>query len=206
MSETRSSEQVGFEIYSGLSAPDRKLVDAWRALGNDLVTSLLNSGAMGSSRRTHPSSAGRPGGFEGLRRLRPLGAAQRGRLACEHEAAHAQTALALGWRLGEVGVEADGSGCTEYRREDAGNPIELAAVCLAAEIWICDFRAWEFPGGDPGCRKDRRKAAGLTDGFGLERAARRAREILRANHAQVLVLADQIERDGVVDLSAVSDT
>lgn len=50
------SEEVAWTMYARLGERDRAAVDAWRALGNDLVSSLLNADALSRERpRRFPS-------------------------------------------------------------------------------------------------------------------------------------------------------
>lgn len=200
----RSSEQVAFELYGSLAAPDRRLVDAWRALGNDLTTSCLNAGVFGSTRRVHPQDADLDAGLERLLQLGTVGSpARRRRRSSEHEAAHAIVAMRLGMRVTEVAIRDGGGGHCNFLPRGA-DPVDQAAVYLAADIWINDFRSSEYPEGQSSqCSDDRRQAGELVDDddFRLRRAAHLALTTLKSNRAAVLELASRLDRDGVVDLS-----
>jgi hypothetical protein len=188
-----SSEQLAWDTYARLNVSDRELVDAWRAIGNDWVTSLLNSGVMRSSgRRTHPQDAAAQEWFR--RRREPLPAR---RLCAEHEAAHAIVAAALGVHVVDVEVrDDDGSGEATHVRT---SPQNNAAIAAAGQVWIEHIRYREYPAGDPGCGSDRRAIAASVDGFGEREAILTARQILRDHADAVMGLADMVEKPIVQD-------
>ena len=43
---TATSEQTAWQMLAELGDHDRRLVEAWLNLGNDLVTAMLNSGVL----------------------------------------------------------------------------------------------------------------------------------------------------------------
>lgn len=188
-----SSEQVAWEMYGRLGEQDRRAVDAWRSLGNDLVTSLLNSDVLrGESPRRVPAddvaewARRRLGTDEDLILQR----------TAEHEAAHAVVARALGVRVAEVSVSEDGrDGATRYEQASREN---TAAIAAAADVWITEFRGLVFPNGDrDGCRDDVRKLVRNTSGdHEVADARRRARLLLAERRDEVLALACQLARVG----------
>jgi hypothetical protein len=192
----RSSEQVAFDALKELSAPDRRLVEAWHDLGNDWVTSLVNSGVLGRTHRTHPSDI-QADTFESAledrsRRLQ-VGPQRARRKAAEHEAAHATVAEALGYRVHEVVIGDHGSGHVEY--EQASRK-DTAVIAVAGGLWITAFRSAQYPEGDAGCGQDDRALAVAADQFDGRQATAQATQILREHRAAVLALADRVERDG----------
>jgi hypothetical protein len=200
---TRSSEEVGWEAYRGLSTPDRRLVDAWRALGNDMVQSLLAAGVLGRQHRTHPNdaTAGSPEARANTRAA-AVGTVMRTRgKACEHEASHVVVARTLGLRVGRVEVRADGSGTSDIERSP--DAIERLAVLLAAGEWFAVHRSDRFPEGDgSGCAQDLADAifAGA-DSFNARCARRKANEILRDRRDEVIKLADRLFEAGEINLA-----
>jgi hypothetical protein len=56
-----TTEQIARETYHQLDPCDKRVVRAWRNLGNDWVTSIVNSGAPLTSHRTrtYPDQAQR---------------------------------------------------------------------------------------------------------------------------------------------------
>jgi hypothetical protein len=200
-----TSEQLSFAMVGELDARDRRLVLAWRDLGNDWMTSLLNSGVLRShGPRVHPTEAAVTEMrqqteqllAERAERLAPSDEHRVRRKTAEHEAAHAIVALALGVEVSSVAVMPDGSGACWY--EKGRTPQEAGAIALAGELWISDFRSFEYPEGDSGCGADRRAVAQHLDDFGARQAMRRAREILASNRSDVLALAARLERDSLV--------
>lgn len=191
---TASSEQIAWQMYGQLPAPDRRAVDAWRALGNDLTTSLLNSGVLGGRRH----SAGDPDNVPS--RIGSRDAEYTLQLAAEHEAAHAIVARALGLGPVEVEIGDDSSGVTRFPKASRR---ANAIVAAAAEIWISEFRYHAFPGGDrDGCRRDLRTLVQNTEGDGeVLDAQRRARAILSEHRDQVLAAAHRLTQDRVLTLS-----
>ena len=198
----KSTEQTAKAYYEQLTPHDKWLVLSWRELGNDWATSVINSGVLTRSRRTTPTEAARvrrSDEFEEIliqnyQRTMPIDAASRRREAAEHEAAHSVVAQSLGVPVRLAHVLPDGSG--ECRHE-SGTPFQTATIALAGEIWIGTFRSLEFPRGPVGCIPDRRTAlTALPDHFEFGKAYDRCFTILRENHAKVLELADQIDRDG----------
>lgn len=188
-----SSEQVAWDIYSRLEARDRRAVDAWRDLGNDLVTSLLNSGALRSdgSRRLPADDTA-----EWARRAAGTDEALVLQRTAEHEAAHAVVAQALGVHVAEVSVASDGrSGHTVY---ESSTPATTAVIAAAADEWIHGFRALVFPTGDAtGCGDDMRVLARATgaDAYRVGEARRRARLILGERRDEVVQLARRLARE-----------
>ncbi|MFJ7159747.1 hypothetical protein ACIQUQ_33005 [Streptomyces sp. NPDC101118] len=187
-----SSEEVAWQLYAGLEQRDRRAVDAWRSLGNDLVTSLMNSRALGSAR---PLRVPADDVVDWQRRQ--LGTDPDLVLArtAEHEAAHVVVAWALGLHVAKVSIGENGrDGVTTY--EAAGRD-ETAAVAAAAEVWFTEFRALAYPRGDAdGCRDDMRLLVRSTDGdHDIHRARRRARLILGERRDEVLALAARLGRE-----------
>jgi hypothetical protein len=196
-----SSEQVAFKIVKGLPATDRRLVRAWvDATRCDWATALLNSGVM-SGRRNTPEqearAAARREADEALdvweRLMAPPDDVTRRREVAEHEAAHAVTIESLGGTTSVAFLGRDGGGACMF---DATGLTDLqrAAVMVAPEIWITNFRSMEFPRGATGCAQDRRDAAAT--GADLQQARQLAASILRQDHSAVLQLADKIDADG----------
>ncbi|MEW2135516.1 hypothetical protein AB0892_02710 [Streptomyces sp. NPDC005409] len=184
-----SSEEVAWQLYAGLEVRDRRAVDAWRSLGNDLVTSLMNSRALGSAR---PLCVPADDVVDWQRRQ--VGTDPDLVLArtAEHEAAHAVVARALGLHVAEVSISEDGqSGVTTY--ESAGRA-DTATVAAAAEVWIHEFRALAYPAGDAaGCREDMQVLVRNTAGdHDVREARRRARHILGERRDEVLALAARL--------------
>lgn len=177
-------------MYAGLDARRRRAVDAWRDLGNDMVTSLLNSQVL---------SAGSPRRFpaddiaDWVRRS--LGTDNDIVLqeAAEHEAAHTVAAQALGVHVREVTIAEDGTGSTVFEEttREAG-----AVIAVAAQVWIDEFRALVFPAGARGCSGDNRALARSTgaDAYNVEQARRRARLIFGEHRDEVLQLARRLAR------------
>ncbi len=187
-----SSEEVAWQLYAGLELRDRRAVDAWRSLGNDLVTSLMNSRALGSAR---PLRVPADDVVDWQRRQ--LGTDPELVLArtAEHEAAHAVVARALGLHVADVFIGEDGrDGVTTYETADRD---ETATVAAAADVWITEFRALAYPSGDAaGCREDMRVLVRNTDGdHDVHRARRRARVILGERRDEVLALAARLVRE-----------
>ena len=190
-----SSEQEAWKLYGQLPEHDRRLVDAWHDLGNDWVTSLLNSGVLRTSgHRVRPDDA-RLEEFS-RRRLNPLSPALVRQKVCEHEAAHAVVAEVVGVRVVDIEVGEDGSGATTYEKASSERS---AAIAAAAQVWIEEFRGLEFPGGDSGCIGDRRALAWHVDDDGARLAARKARGMLRERSDEVLRLAGWLERVDLKD-------
>lgn len=192
-----TSEQVARGIYAGLDERDRRAVDAWKSLGNDLTTSLLNSGVLGSYRRRYPA--------EDLadwnRRMLGTDPDLILRETCEHEAAHAVVAQMLGLRGVEAVIEDDGaSGVTRYEKTSAR---VNAIIAVASGVWIEEFRGLVFPLGAKGCSSDMRSLVVATgaDEYNMREAQRRARLILAECREQVLTVADTLMRDRHVTLS-----
>lgn len=197
----KSSEQIARSAYEKLSVKDRWVVMAWRELGNDWATSMLNSGALSTGRCVHPAEAARVQESDRIdemilrlhQRSMPTDEALRRRETAEHEAAHSVVAQALGLEVRAAYVTTDGGHCLHTR----GTPHQTATVALAGQVWISIFRSLEFPRGATGCADDRRKAADAVDtGMAWEKAHRQCFEILKENRAAVLALADRIDRDG----------
>lgn len=187
-----SSEEVAWRLYAGLEKRDRRAVDAWRSLGNDLVTSLMNSRALGSTR---PLRVPADDVVDWQRRQLGTDADVVLARTAEHEAAHVVVARALGLHVAEVSIGEDGrEGSTTY--ETAGRD-ETAAVAAAAEVWITEFRGLAYPRGDAdGCRDDMQVLVRNTDGdHDVHRARRRARHILGERRDEVLALAARLGRE-----------
>src|SRR4051812_42984390 len=182
-----TSEQAAWALYGQLEEPDRHLVDAWRALGNDWVDSLLNSGVLRrGGRRVHPRDA------EDIERLRrrfsPVPVRQE---TAEHEAAHAIVAEALGLRVVDIVVGEDGSGVTTH---ESASQKDGAVIACAGQIWIEEFRYREFPAGAGGCSGDQRALVARADAFNARIAAGKARRILHDRADEVVRLAAWLQR------------
>jgi hypothetical protein len=205
---TRTSEQIAFEFLGSLSARDRRLVDAWRALGHDLTTALLESGVLRpSGHRRHPNDVALAAEIERVdaliheRRERSVPGLSRRRMeTAEHEAAHAVVAGELGVDVARLWISDDGSsGSCIYERTTAENAVTIA---VAGEVWLTEFRSLEYPGrGDVGCEVDRQIAVAHADGFGVRVAAQAARAVLRSRGSMVASLASRLARDGEIVLS-----
>lgn len=181
-----SSEEVAWSMYADLPIRDRREVDAWRSLGNDLVTSLLNSGVLSPGR----GAAGPAPASDEWRRY-GTGADYHLRLTAEHEAAHAVVARALGIPVSEILIRDDNSGVTRY---EATGAAETAAIAAAADVWISEFRSLTFPGAaGAGCRDDVQVVVRNTgDQHGVAQAMRSARLLLAQRRGEVLELADEL--------------
>lgn len=55
----RSTEQTAKAAYDKLAPRDKRVVLAWRELGNDWFTSVVNSGVLSDGRRVRPDEAAR---------------------------------------------------------------------------------------------------------------------------------------------------
>ncbi|MEW2421264.1 hypothetical protein AB0911_12040 [Streptomyces nigra] len=197
-----SSEQTAWKIYAGLNAKDRRAVDAWRDLGNDMVTSLLNADVLRSDApRRLPSDDT----AEWRRRMLGTDADLVVQRTAEHEAAHAVVARALGVRVVEISMAEDcRSATTTYEQASRES---TAIIAAAASEWIHGFRALAFPNGDEsGCRDDMRKLARSTgaDAYAMDQACRRARLILGERRDEVLALAQQLARSRQVTFGEAS--
>ena len=190
-----SSEQLAWSAYADLPEHDRRLVAAWHDLGNDWMTSLLNSGVLGSVRRVHPDGAAVDEWSK--RRLSPATPAVIRQRVCEHEAAHAIVAEHLGARVLDIEIVAEDS--FGETTNEATEPRNSAVIAVAAQLWIEEHRWREFPAGDRGCAGDRRMLATHVDAVGEREAVVRARKILDEHGDQVLALASFLEEN---DLSA----
>lgn len=198
----KSSEQIAKALYEEIPPRDKWLVLSWRELGNDWATSVINSGVLTTSRRITPTAAAhaqRNDKFDEMlirnyQRTIPTDDASRRQQAAEHEAAHSIVAQSLGVPVRLAHVLADGSGECLH---ESGTPFQTATIALAGETWIGIFRSLEFPRGPVGCIPDRRAAVqALPNHFELNKAYNQCFTTLRENHAKVLTLADQINRDG----------
>ncbi|MFI0482227.1 hypothetical protein [Actinomadura sp. 9N215] len=189
--EQSVSEQTAWRIYAGLSADDRRVVDTWRELGDvDLTTALLRSRVLTSGHRRRPADDL----ADWSRRRLGLDDDLTLRNTCEHEAAHAVVARALGVKVAEVTVSEDGhSGSTVFEQAP---PVASAVIAAAAEVWITEFRALVFPFNERGFSEDRKSLVRHTGGsdWAARRACRHARDILDGSRAEVLALADELAR------------
>lgn len=195
-----TSEETAFRIYGELSKQDRRLVDAWRALGNDYFTALLNSGVLGTTRRSHPANRERTSREQVeeffARQQAHNNAGRQRRMVAEHESAHAVTARALGLDVGRLTIGNDGSGRCQF---EFSSPTNTAVIAAAPVIWGSSPWSTTFPlDGDRGCAEDLRRLAACTDTFGARTAWRRAVEILKAHRADVHALADDLVKHGSV--------
>lgn len=187
-----TSEQVAWSMYAGLSARDRAAVDAWRTLGNDLVTALLNSDVL---RSAAPARFPADDVADWSRRILGTDRDLLRQEAAEHESAHAVVARALGVHVAEVSIDDDGSGRTvfeETSREAA------AIIACAGHVWVGEFRGTVFPAGPRGCSGDGQALARSTnaDSYNVDQAVRRARLILTECRDDVLQLARVLVADG----------
>jgi hypothetical protein len=187
-----TSEMVARRAYSALDERDRRAVDAWRSLGNDLIDALLNSDVLS---RERPRRVPADDVAEWSRRLLGTDEDLILQRTAEHEAAHAVVARALGLRLLDVSVSADGrSGETRY---ESAPESANAIIAVAAEVWISEVGGLVFPRGDAdGCREDVRVLVRSTggDAWAMREARRRARLILAESRDEVLALAEQLAR------------
>ncbi|MBT2420579.1 M50 family metallopeptidase [Streptomyces sp. ISL-22] len=117
------------------------------------------------------------------------------RRAAEHEAAHAICAHVLGVRVRAVEVRSNGSGRTYYSREAWGAPRQMAPTTAAGDLWEREFSI--LPYIDEACSdlRDFERNHGLG---ALWQAERTARQILTRHRADVLRLADRLEREHFV--------
>jgi hypothetical protein len=191
-----SAEQVAWQMYRELSAADRRIVDSWRDLGNDLVTSLLNSRVVTSGHRRRPADD--LGDWS--RRMQGTDPTLMRANTCEHEAAHAIVAQYLGATGIRATVDEDGrSGVTTFTT--ASRSVK-ATIAAAAEVWITEYRALAYPGDTRGFSDDRHKQLLNTDGdHEIREARRRARLILAECRQDVLDLAEQLNTSGHVTLN-----
>ncbi|MDX3519279.1 hypothetical protein [Streptomyces scabiei] len=187
-----SSEQTAWKIYAKLSARDRRAVDAWKDLGNDMVTSLLNADVL---RSAAPTRWPADDTADFARRALGTDPALVRQEAAEHEAAHAVAARALGVRVKEATIDEDGTGATVY--EETTREAE-AVIAVAAQVWLAEFRALVFPAGVRGCSGDNRVLARSTgaDAYNVDQARRRARLLLGERRSEVLELARELDRTG----------
>jgi hypothetical protein len=200
----KSTEQIARSIYEALPARDKKNVLAWRELGNDWCTSVLNSGVMrASGQRTTPHDAARQDLadryeqliFDQYRRTtwRSTDFGKR-REAAEHEAAHVIVAQALGLDVWLAHISGKGGGQSLY---ECGTPHQTAVVTMAGEIWINVFRSYEFIGGAHGCEDDQQAyLRALPDDVAYNKAYRECFNILRRNYSTIIALADHIDNGG----------
>lgn len=183
-----TSEMVARRMYNALDDRDRRAVDAWLSLGNDLVAALLNSDVLS---RARPRRVPADDLADWSRRLLGTDADLILRRTAEHEAAHAVTARALGLRVAEVSVSADGrSGLTKH---ESTSPAATAIVAVAAGLWTDEFRGMVFPRGDAaGCREDMRVLVRNTGGdtWKMQNACRHARTILAESRDEIFAMAD----------------
>jgi hypothetical protein len=68
-------------------------------------------------------------------------------------------------------------------------------------MWIDTFRSFEFPAGAVGCCHDRGNVVRRVDDWDVREARRRAHRVLLERQADVLALADRLQRDRVVKLA-----
>jgi hypothetical protein len=73
--------------------------------------------------------------------------------------------------------------------------VKWAAIAMAGEMWVTRFRSFEFLEGDSGCGLDRRAVNRAVDDFGAGEAGV-CHRILREHQADVLALAQRLDRDG----------
>ncbi|MGW6915558.1 hypothetical protein ACWGB8_17325 [Kitasatospora sp. NPDC054939] len=183
------SDEVAHRMYAELGTEARAAVDSWRGLGVDMTTALLNSGALGGRRY----QAGEPDDWH-RRKLNPDDVELQS--TCEHEAAHAVVARALGLGPVVAVINEDGrSGVTSFR---STSPFGSAMVAAAAEVWITEFRHIAFPGArQREFSHDRLMVVRNTTGDMQARDTyQRAREILAEHREEVLAAAHQLRRAG----------
>jgi hypothetical protein len=111
------------------------------------------------------------------------------RVACQHEAAHAVTAWALGVPVVRLAVYPDGSGETIRHRT---TPAAAAAISAAGDTW--DREMGTEPYVDSACR-DLARQVQLVGVSGIWAARRTCRQILAAHRREVLDLAGQLHRE-----------
>ncbi|MQY13769.1 hypothetical protein SRB5_39210 [Streptomyces sp. RB5] len=192
--EVSGSEQIGWSMYAALPVEDRRAVDAWRDLGNDVVTSLLNAGVLRSG-ETRRLPAGDTADW--TRRSLGIDKALIRQEAAEHEAAHAVAARALGVHVAEISITEDGSGSTSF---ETTSRKATAVIAVAPRVWVGEFRAVVFPNGARGSGRDEQLLARATaaDAYNVAEATRRARLILGGRRDEVLALARRLVEDGHV--------
>jgi hypothetical protein len=138
-----TSEQVAWQMLAELGDRDRRLVEAWQQLGNDLTTSLLNSRVLSrTGRRWHPNDQ------ERIDLLLAHGN-QPSPLTecCEHEASHAITATVLGHLVEDIEVNEDGGGETTYQKP--ADPADIAVIACTPEVWFTTYAIASIPAGYP---------------------------------------------------------
>lgn len=176
------ANRAATELYLDLPWQSRAVVDKWRALGHDMVDSLLQSNAIGAGELVTPQEARAE---ENRKRHR--------RQQAEHESSHAVVAEALGLRVKSAKIIGDGGECIHTK----GTKLEEAIIAMAPQIWIEKFRSDVFIYGARGLEDDHATLAELgCDKFFLRQAMDHCYEILRQNSAQILAAADQIEKYG----------
>lgn len=196
-----TADHAAADLLTSLKPGDLAIIRSWLDRGYTLTDSLINSRLLSGGRR-HPLFA--EDASTGATRMiewRTLDlASQRDRQVAEHESAHAWTALGLGAELHSVTMKnADGDGETRYSRPS--DPINRAAIAMAGDIWVAYFAADRFPGGPVGCDSDHRNALAATDYDmvrNLPEAQRRAHQQLRTYQADVLALADRLQRERTI--------
>ncbi|WP_405924741.1 hypothetical protein [Streptomyces sp. NBC_00035] len=189
-------------MYAKLSPRDQRAVDAWQDLGNDLLTSLLNSNALrADSPRRIPADDLADFARRSVGTDKDLVRQE----TAEHEAAHAVVCRALGVPVFEVWIDENGRGETVHAKtlREAN-----AAIAIAPQVWINEFRAPVFPAGARHIGGDNRNLMRSTGGdeHNVATARRRARGILTEHRDEVLQLARQLIRDGRVVFDGLAGT
>ncbi|SBW19356.1 hypothetical protein [Protofrankia symbiont of Coriaria ruscifolia] len=188
MTVTASPEVGVWSMYMDLHEDDRAAVDAFRSVGVELTTALVNSGVLSPRESRTYSLHGSTD--ESHRLLDPMRTVQR---AAEHESAHAVVGVALGVRLREMRIEEDGSGWTGF---DDAPPAMLAVISAAGDAWIRGHRCAEFPSDTAGgCGSDFRDVVRHAGGIQGEHEARRqAWQLLAERRNMVLALGQNLLR------------
>jgi hypothetical protein len=206
----KSREQLARATFDKLDVRDRMLVLDWVALGNSWHDSLINSGVLAGPRpsvgRLTPAEAARLAEYDRqfgklveqrLRNLPPDETSHR-RETAEHESAHAIIVLSFGralLRSLQINNNDPSGGLCTY--EKGSTPFETAVIALAPKVWIEQIRYQQFSPafGATGCESDLQRARDAV-GWEIDRAAKRAYEILLDNYDSVLAVADRLDRDG----------
>jgi hypothetical protein len=192
-----SAEVATENLFRMLSPSEQDLVWKWERLGVTRTQAVIN--VMGRHiKQRAPSDVG---WLESQERW-PAGSIELSHRRCaEHESAHVVVARELGMPVGRVVAGYDGEGHAEVDTSAASRADHLAML-VASEVWAEHRSDTLFPTGDSGCASDRRQQIELgADHVAMRQAAQVANRILGNRRAEVLNLADRLERFGEVDLS-----
>jgi hypothetical protein len=185
-------------FVSTMPKADRWILRSWRDHGYEPLDALAESRLLVGGRRHPLQQLERTEEWHfAAQREHPTTRARR--QTAEHEAAHCWAALQLGLAVYDVRMN-DGDGNGGCRFVEGPGKIDNAAVYLAGGMWIRVIRSGRFPGGATGCRLDHEAVLRRVDDMELQEAQRRAHAALYERQADILALADRLERDGTVKL------